>query len=325
MMSERPQRPIRWGILGAARINDWVVSGCRDSSELEFVAVASRDAGRARAHADALGIPQAFGSYEQLLAAEDVDAIYIPLPNALHTEWSMRALAAGKHVLCEKPFSADPQAVAECFALAQRNGLVLAEAFMYRFHPQTRIVRELVRDGRIGDIAYIHSEHSFSLDENPSEFRLSADMDGGALMDVGCYCVHTARLLLGEPDHLTATAWRFGGETDMRFAGTLEFPGGAVATFHCAMDLPPRAQLEIFGTRGSIALGDPWHCQSSSIRVRDGDGREEQVPVPAIDRYRAQFEAVSRAIESPAELEPDDAAAQAAVLRRLLDEARVAG
>jgi D-xylose 1-dehydrogenase (NADP+, D-xylono-1,5-lactone-forming) len=256
-----------------------------------------------------------------------VDAVYIPLPNALHTEWSMRALDAGKHVLCEKPLSSDPQAVAECFALAQRHGLVLTEAFMYRFHPQTRIVRDLVRGGSIGDIAFIHAEHDFVLDEGPSEFRLSASMDGGALMDLGCYCIHTARLLLGEPDRLAGTAWCFGGETDMRFAATLGFPGGAMATFHCAMDLPEREYLEITGTHGSITLNDPWHCRSNSIRVRDNDGRERLIAVPSIDRYRAQLEAVSRAIASREELEPDanDAVAQAAVLRQLLDVAQLAG
>lgn len=327
MTHARPRRPVRWGILGAARINELVVSACDGSPDLEFVAIASRDADRARAHADALGVAQAFGSYEQLLAADDVDAVYVPLPNALHVEWSMRALDAGKHVLCEKPFSSNPQAAADAFALARRRELLLVEAFMYRFHPQTEIVRELVRHGRIGELAFIHAEHAFALDGEPSDFRLRADMDGGALMDLGCYCVHTARMLLGEPERVAATAWRLGEETDMRFAATLEFPGGALATFQCAMDLPLRSRLEIAGTRGSITLDDPWQCLTGSIRVLDDAGREERIAVPSIDRYRAQFEAVSRAIASDErrELGTSDAVAQATVLRRLLDEAHLAG
>jgi D-xylose 1-dehydrogenase (NADP+, D-xylono-1,5-lactone-forming) len=326
-MTERPARPVRWGILGAARINELVVSACRGSAEVEFVAIASRDAERARAHADALGVPQAFGSYEQLVAAEDIDAVYVPLPNAMHVEWSMRSLDAGKHVLCEKPFSSDPHGVADAFALAQRRDLVLAEAFMYRFHPQTELVRDLLRRGRIGELAFIHAEEIFVLDDDPHDFRLRADMDGGALMDVGCYCVNAARMLAGEPEHVAATAWHLGEETDMRFSGTLGFPGNVVATFHCAMDLPLRSRLDIVGTRGAIALDDPWQCEAASIGLFDEAGLEQRIAVPPIDRYRAQFEAFSRAVVSGSRLElgQDDAVAQAAVLRRLLDEARIAG
>jgi predicted dehydrogenase len=318
-------RPLRWGILGAARINELVVPACRASDELAFVAVASRDADRARAHADLLGIPGSYGSYEQLLACEAVDAVYVPLPNALHVEWTTRALEAGKHVLCEKPFTSSPEAATAAFELAERRGLVLAEAFMYRFHPQTQLVRELVRGGRIGELAVMHAEHSFLVEDVATDFRTAQAMEGGALMDLGCYCVSTARMLAGEPERVSATALSPDGAADMRFVAALAFPGDVVATFDCALDLPLRAGLEIVGTRGSIVLDDPWHCRTGSISVRDEAGKAEQLPVPPIDRYRAQFEAFSRAVTSGVKLEfgQADAVAQAAAMQRLRDAAQL--
>jgi xylose dehydrogenase (NAD/NADP) len=326
-MSTSDGRRMRWGILGAARINELVVDGCRDSACLEFVAVASRDERRARRHAEALRIPRHLGSYEQLLEAPDVDAVYVPLPNAAHLEWTMRALEAGKHVLVEKPFSLDPQGVDAAFALAEARGLLLAEAFMYRFHPQTYAVREIIRSGRLGELVFIHADLMFNLGDRPGDFRLSREQDGGALMDVGCYGVNVARLLAGEPEGFEAVASFRGHETDMRFSGSLRFPGGVVATFHSAMDVPLRERLEVIGTRGSLVVEDPWQCRAAEIRVRDGEGEAERVATPKIDRYRAQFEAFSRAAESGAPLEwgREDAVAQATTLRELVDCAQVLG
>jgi len=192
---------VRLGLLSTANINRLVLAGARASSEVEVVAVASRDGARAEEYARDHGIGRAHGSYEALLADPEVDAVYISLPNSLHVDWSVRALEAGKHVLCEKPFSRRPMDVDRAFGAAERAGRVLAEAFMYRHHPQTKRVSELVREGAIGELRAIRAAFSFPLADREN-VRMRPELDGGALMDVGCYCVSGSRLLGGEPERV---------------------------------------------------------------------------------------------------------------------------
>src|SRR5215213_3668846 len=188
--------PIRWGFLSTAKINRFVLEGAHLANAVDVVAVASRDRARADAYAREKSIPRSHGSYDALLADDGVDAVYISLPNSLHHEWTLRALAAGKHVLCEKPYTRHAAEVEEAFDLAERNGVVLSEAFMWRHNPQT--ARFLALLPEIGELQTIRATFGFVLNRT-EDVRLRADLDGGALMDVGCYCVSGARLLAGEP------------------------------------------------------------------------------------------------------------------------------
>ena len=196
--------PVKWGIISTADINRKVIPGAHASGQVELVAVASRDQRRADEYAKRWDIPRAFGTYDDLLADPEIEAVYISLPNTMHCDWSMRALEAGKHVLCEKPLSRHPEEVAAAFDTADRTGLHLSEAFMYRHNPQTKRLQELVAEGAIGQLRIIRSVFSYSLYDHDN-IRLRTDVEGGALMDVGCYNVSGSRLLGGEPNRSSGT------------------------------------------------------------------------------------------------------------------------
>jgi predicted dehydrogenase len=307
----------KWGVISTAHINRLVLAGARESDRVDVVAVASRDRGRAEAYAREHGIERAHGSYEALLEDPDVEAVYISLPNSLHVEWSVRALEAGKHVLCEKPLDRRPAEVERAFDAADRAGRILMEAFMWRHNPQTAKLRELVDGGAIGELRVVRSAFSFSLDE-PGNVRLAADLDGGALMDVGCYCVSGSRLLGGEPER--AYGEQVVGESgvDVLFAGTLRFPGDVVAHFDCGFVMPDRDELEVVGSEGSLFLDDPWHARSPLIELRRGDGVEE-ITVEPQDSYRLELENLGDAIAGAAEplLGREDALGQARTIEAL--------
>jgi len=313
---------VKWGILSTADITRKVIPPARESEKVHFVAVASRDQARADAYAREWSIPRAHGSYEALLADPEVEAVYIPLPNTMHVEWSIKALEAGKHVLCEKPFDRSPDEVARAFDVAEREGLLLSEAFMYRHHPQAKRLVELVRDGAIGELRVVRAAFSYALYDTDN-IRLRTDVDGGALMDVGCYCVSGSRLLAGEPERVSAEAWYGPSGTDWTFAGTLRFPGNVLATFECGTAVTPRDELEAIGSEGSLFLDDPWHCVNPVIELRR-DGDVERIEIERSNPYRLELENVSDAIRGEAELllGREDAVGQARVLRALHDDAR---
>src|SRR5438045_3746215 len=248
---------VKWGILSTADINRKLIPGARESPKVELLAVASRDHGRADAFAREWQIERAYGSYEELLEDPEVEAVYIPLPNTLHREWSIRAVEAGKHVLCEKPFSRHVEDVEAAFDAAERNGRLLSEAFMYRHNPQTARLAELVRDGAIGELRLIRSAFSYVLYDYDN-IRLRTDVEGGALMDVGCYNVSGSRLLGGEPERVQGEAWFGPSGTDWVFAGTMRFPNDVIALFDCGTAMPERDELEAIGSEGSIFMDDPW-------------------------------------------------------------------
>jgi predicted dehydrogenase len=303
---------VRWGILGTARINDAIIEGARLSSRATIVAVASRDPDRAAAYAAEHAIPVAHGSYEALLADPDVEAVYVSLPNALHHAWSMRALAAGRHVLCEKPYSRRPEEVAEAWALAAARGLVLAEAFMWR---QTPLVARLLAElPTIGTLQLVRASFSFRL-RDEGDIRVDAGLDGGSLMDVGCYCVSAARLLAGEePEAVLATADLDASGVDRRLVGLLRFPGGVLAQVACGFTTDHRG-LEAVGTEGSLRLPDPWHGRPSAI-VRD-DG--STIELARSDPYALELDDVSGAIRDgrPPLLGGADAQGQARTIAAL--------
>jgi len=313
--------PVRWGILSTADINKRLMPGAQESDEVEVLAVGSRDLTRAKAFAQTWGIERAYGSYEELLADPDVEAVYIPLPNTLHCEWSIRALEAGKHVLCEKPMSRHPADVEAVFDASERTGRLLTEAFMYRHNPQTKRLRELVGEGAIGELRLIRSTFSYSL-HDAENIRLRRDVEGGSLMDVGCYCISGSRLLGGEPEVVSGQQFVGPSGTDWVFAGTMRFPGGVLATFDCGTTLPERDELEAVGTEGSLFLDDPWHCQNPVIELRRG-GDVERITVERENSYRLELEDLGRALRGGGQplLGRQDAVQQARVIEALFRSA----
>ncbi|HEX5195271.1 MAG TPA: Gfo/Idh/MocA family oxidoreductase [Solirubrobacteraceae bacterium] len=309
---------VNWGILSTANINDKWLAGAREAGGTAVVAVASRDGARAQRYASDRGIPRAHDGYEALLADPEVDAVYIPLPNSLHVAWTRRALDAGKHVLCEKPISRHPDEVAELFDRASERGLVLMEAFMYRHHPQTARVQELVAEGAVGTLRMIRAAFSFPI-AREDDVRLSTALDGGALMDVGCYCVNAARMLAGEPEQVRAFETKGGDGVDVTFAGVMRFAGDVLAHFDSGLVLSDRSQLEIVGDRGALLLSDPWHCREPGIDWRR-DGETRRIAIEPADAYRLEVENLSAAIAGTARplLGRDDAVGQAAAIEALL-------
>jgi D-xylose 1-dehydrogenase (NADP+, D-xylono-1,5-lactone-forming) len=310
-------KPVRFGILSTANINQAVLEGARESDRVDVVAVASRDQARAEAYARRHGIERAYGSYEALLADDDVEAVYISLPNSLHVEWSVRALEAGRHVLCEKPLGRLTTEVERAFDAADRAGRLLSEAFMWRHNPQTARLQDVVGSGTIGTLRQIRAAFSFTLHDEQN-VRMRAEVDGGALMDVGCYCVSGSRLLAGEPESVFGTQVTGRTGVDVRFAGLLQFPGGVTSQFHCGFDLPAESRLEAIGSEGSVLVLDPWHARRPGFEVRRGD-RIEWVDVEHANSYRLELENMCDAIrdETKLLLGRDDAVAQARTIEAL--------
>jgi D-xylose 1-dehydrogenase (NADP+, D-xylono-1,5-lactone-forming) len=313
---------LRLGLLSTAHINEKLVAGARLVDEVDVVAVASRDLARASEQASSLEVPRALGSYEALLSDPEVDAVYISLPNSLHVEWSVRALEAGKHVLCEKPLARSVEQVERAFDAADAAGRVLAEAFMWRHHPQAHRLVELLP--KVGELRVVRAQFSFALDslDPASNIRLSGGLEGGALMDVGCYCVSAARLIAGEPEAVTGQA--VFDEVDLRFTGTLSFASGVLAHFDCAVDTADRAELEVAGSAGGLLLRDPFHSLEPVIEVRAADGSVERVEAERDNPYACELRDFAAAIagERSPLLGREDAVGQARAIAGLYESAR---
>ena len=308
---------VKWGIISTADINRKVIPGAHASPKVDLVGVASRDRARAEAYAREWEIPRAYGSYEELLEDPEIEAVYISLPNTMHSEWSIRSIEAGKHVLCEKPFSRHPEEVAAAFDVAERAGRFLSEAFMYRHNPQTKRLKQLVADGAIGELRLVRTTFSYGLYDEDN-IRLRTDVEGGALMDVGCYCISGARLLGGEPESVFGQAWFGETGTDWVFTGELRFPGNVLAHFDCGTAMTDRDELEVAGSEGSLFVDDPWHCQTPVIELRRDDG-VERIELEREDSYRLELENVSDAIRGEGELllGRDDAMGQVRTIEAL--------
>jgi D-xylose 1-dehydrogenase (NADP+, D-xylono-1,5-lactone-forming) len=312
---------LRLALLSTARINAAIVGGAAEVDEVEVVGAGSRSLERAEAHAREHGLERAWGSYEAVLEDPDVDAVYVPLPNSEHVPWAIRALEAGKHVLCEKPLARSAAEAERAFDVAERTGRVLTEAFMWRHHPQTARLVEAA--GRLGELRLVRAQFSFPLTRE-GDVRLSTALEGGALMDVGCYCVSGIRLLLGEPVDAKAHAVLGGDGVDVRMTGSFAFgedpsEGGPLAHFDCAMDLPGRAMLEVVGAEGSIVSFDPWHGKAPRLELRGLDGAVEDVAVEPADPYAHQLRdfAAACAGERAPLLGREDAVGQARAIELL--------
>ncbi|MBA2460971.1 MAG: Gfo/Idh/MocA family oxidoreductase [Actinobacteria bacterium] len=320
--------PLRLGLLSTATINRAILDGAHETARVDVVAVASRDGAKAQAYAAERGLERSHGSYEGLLEDEGVDAVYISLPNALHHEWTLRALAAGKHVLCEKPYSRRPEEVEEAWDAAAEAGLVLTEAFMYRHHPQTARVSELVAAGSIGRLRSISATFSFRLADT-GNVRLDSELDGGALMDVGCYCVSGARLLAGEPERVLGEQVVGESAVDVAFHGTIRFPDDVVAQFDASFVAPSRQRLEVVGETGELVVEEPWRVGPTAAPLLRRDGETERIDVPTGSSYRLELEDFAAAVrgglsvettlslERPPLLGRDDALGQARAIEAL--------
>ncbi len=312
---------VKWGIISTADINRKVIPGAHASSKVDLVGVASRDLQRAQTYAEEWKIPRAYGSYEDLLADPEIEAVYISLPNTMHCEWSIKSVEAGKHVLCEKPMTRHTKEVEEAFDAADKAGRLLSEAFMYRHNPQTKRVKQLIEEGAIGELRVVRSVFSYGLYDEDN-IRLRTDVEGGALMDVGCYNVSGSRLVGGEPERVFGEAWYGPSGTDWVFNGTLRFPENVIGLFHCGTALPEQDELEVIGSEGSLFLDDPWHCNVPVIELRREDG-VERIEIEQEDSYRLELENLSDAIRGEGELllGREDAVGQARTLEALHESA----
>ena len=309
---------MRVGLLSTANINKAILAGAELADGVEIVAVGSRDGAKAQAYASEHGIPRSHGSYEALLEDDGVDTVYISLPNGMHHEWTLKAIEAGKHVLVEKPYSRRSADVEEAWDAAARAGVVVMEAFMWRHHPQAAVARSLVENGAIGRLRRIHTTFSFPLHDH-GNVRMVPDLDGGALMDVGCYCISGARLLGGEPEHVFGEQVVGPTGVDVDFYGTLRFPGDVVAQFDASFTLPERQRLEAIGEEGTLVLEAPWRADWGGRVLVDN----EPVEVPAANPYALELSNLAAAIAGEAEplLGREDALGQARVIEALYQSA----
>jgi xylose dehydrogenase (NAD/NADP) len=314
---------VKWGLLSTAAINDAILLGAAESAAVDVIAVASRDEERARSYADEHGLERSYGSYEALLADPDVEAVYISLPNRLHAEWALRALDAGKHVLVEKPFSRHADQVEEAFDRADAAGLILSEGFMWRHHPQTGRVTELIDSGAIGRVRVVRTGFAFDLatERGTGDTRFDPDLDGGALMDVGCYCISGLRLVAGEPERARGEQTVGPSGVDVVFTGALAFADEVLGHFDCAFVGPRRAALEIVGDEAAIFVPDPFTPTKPGIELRRPGAEPEAIPVEPANSYRFELENVSAAIrgEAPLLLGRDDALGQARTIEALYE------
>jgi predicted dehydrogenase len=299
---------VRWGVLSTAGIGvKKVIPAMQKGEWCEVTAIASRDRGKAEETARALGIAKAYGSYEELLADPQIEAIYNPLPNQLHVPWSIRAAEAGKHVLCEKPLSMTVAQAKTLLAVQQRTGVTIGEAFMVRTHPQWLRTRELIASGRIGQLRAIQGFFSY-FNADPKNIRNIPECGGGALMDIGCYPINTARFVFGEePLRVSGLIERDPTlKVDRLTSAILEFPSGH-AMFTCSTQLVPYQRMQLLGTKGRIELEIPFNAPNDRpCRIFIDDGRDlfgggiTVETFPACDQYTIQGDVFSRAVREGA-------------------------
>jgi predicted dehydrogenase len=325
-------RKLSWGVLSVAKIGvEQVIPAMQRGEVSRIDAIASRDLARAKAAAAKLGIPQAYGSYEALLADPMIEAIYNPLPNELHVEWTIRALKAGKHVLCEKPIALDAKEAQALIAARDSAGKLVAEAFMVRYHPQWRRAREIAQSGALGEVRAIQTFFSYRLTD-PANIR-NKPPGGGGLYDIGCYAINTARYLFAaEPIRVVAALDvdpAFG--TDRLASALIEFPGGRHLTFSCATQLSAHQRVTVVGEKGRIEIAIPFNAPNdrptritidSGVDLVGGGARVEVLPV--CDQYTLQGDAFSRAAlgDTPLESPIEDAIANMRVIDAAFRSAR---
>ena len=299
-------KKVRWGVLSTANIGlEKVLPAMQKGEYCEITAMASQNLERGKAAATQLGIPQAYGSYEELLADDNIDAVYIPLPNHLHVPWTKKALEAGKHVLCEKPIGLNTAEAEDLLACAKKHSqLKVMEAFMYRHHPQWLKAQQLVNEGKIGNLLNIHSFFSY-YNADPANIRNMAEIGGGGLMDIGCYCISLARFIFNSEPQRVLGKMEYDPEfkTDRLCSGQLDF-GDQSSTFTCATQLTSYQRVNIFGTEGRIEIEIPFNAPPDQpCRIwHQQDEKLEEITFELCDQYTIQGDLFSQAILNKTEV-----------------------
>jgi predicted dehydrogenase len=322
-MSQETGRKLRWGVMGAARINRRLIPGLKQASNAELIGIASRDQAKAEEAARNYGAPRIYTSYEALLDDPEIEVVYIPLPNSLHVEWAIKAAAAGKHALVEKPLALDPGDLTELEQVAKQAGVLVMEAFMYRFHPQQARVKELIASGAIGEVQVVKATQAFVLGSDGYNIRLDEEVGGGATWDVGCYSVNVARYIFeAEPQAVYAEgSSRPGAQVDTSVAAILDFSEGRRAVLDYSIDYGRRSTYEVIGTKGTLAVENMWQepDKPAYIYHRDDQGLHTE-ELPPVNHFQLEVEAFSRAIleKQPAPYSLEDARLNTLACRAIL-------
>ena len=290
--------PVRWGLMSTARINQRLIPAIRASARGDLVAVASRNLEKAKDYAQDWGIPKAYGSYEAMLESGDIDAVYISLPNHLHAEWSIRSIQNGVHVLCEKPFALSLEEVDQMIQASQEYDQILAEAFMYRHHPQTKIAAQWVENGKIGEICAIRGVFTFAMTTR-DDVRLVPEYGGGSLWDVGVYPLSIAQFIMGgPPEWVFGSSWNGDKGVDETFSGVLHYTDDRLAQITCSFRSPFNTSVEIIGTKGRLSFNRPFVGMEEEGRLiyYDSDGEPNEIQVPTQELYIGEVEDMQAAI-----------------------------
>lgn len=331
---------VRWGVLSTAKIGlNSVAPAILKASGAELVAVASQTEGKANTYVKELSKNtgkdlnhvRVYDSYDGLLEDPEIDAVYIPLPNSLHSEWTIKAARAKKHVLCEKPAASEAKEARHTIDVCRSEGVVFMEAFMYQFNPQYQRLKSIMAEGRIGEPRLIRSAFTFPL-PNRSNIRYSEDLAGGSLMDVGCYCIHSARLLFGEEPVSVLASAEMEGSVDTTMVGILNFTDGKMASFDVSFSTASRQLMEIVGTEGVIVVERPWKAEVEPAKISIGpsfgyEDRDKFVTetLPFVSAYQLQIEAFGDAVtgKRPLPVDPEDAYKNMLVIDAVRKAARV--
>ena len=318
-------KTLNWGLLSTARINRALIPPLQVSKRNHLLAVASRSQETADAYAKEKKIERAYGSYEALLADPDIDVIYNSLPNHLHAEWTIKAVEAGRHVLCEKPLALSVDEVDAVKAAARKHGRVVAEAFMYRHHPQTLKVQEMVKNGSLGTLKLIRASFGFFLDRE-GDIRLKPEMGGGSIWDVGCYPISYTRTIVGTSP-LEVFGWQVTGKSgvDLTFAGQMKFANNVLAQIDCSFDIPLYWGVEILGSEASLKIPSPFKPQVNEKLLLTRGEQTETIKVKGQELYIGEVEDMADAILLGRDslISLNDSRANVAVITALLESARV--
>jgi D-xylose 1-dehydrogenase (NADP+, D-xylono-1,5-lactone-forming) len=317
-------RHLRWGLLCTARINRSVIPPIRLSKRSELVAVASRTRESASRYAATWEIPHFYSSYEDLLADPEIDVIYNSLPNALHAEWSIKAMQMGKHVLCEKPLTINVNEAEAVMTASKNTGRIITEAFMYRHHPQTLLVKQMIDDGKIGKIQLIRGSFCYS-NTRPSDIRFDPALGGGSLWDIGCYPISYTRYLTGkEPTEVFGYQVTNPNGVDLSFAGQLLFPGRVISQFECSFVTPYKVEMEITGDKGRIKIPDPYKPGKRAKIYFQHKGQEQIINIKGPELYQGEIEDLEDAIllEKPARISLEESRGNISTIEALYQSAQ---
>lgn len=316
---------VRWGLLSTANINKSLIPAIRASARGELTAVASRDAERAADYAREWDIPQSFGSYEEMLASDAIDAVYIGLPNHLHAVWSINAMRHGKHVLCEKPFTLTVAEVEQVARVSAETGMKIAEAFQYRHHPQTKAAGQFIRDGRLGDVTAVRGDFHFKITDY-ANVRLVPEWGGGSLWDVGCYPVSIAQYFMGgPPEWVFGDQWLGSSGVDETFVGQLHYRGGGMATITSGFRTPFFSRVEVLGTGGHLTITRPFKIEEDSqLLFHDESGATQALPYEQKELFLGEVEDLNSAIldGTPTYISLDESRDHILTITALLESAK---